>query len=668
MRHSIMNSKGRYPRLGTVAALALALASGVGCSVQSSTNPAELAGSQGAQISVPLAKVGSTAALQFASKGNGIVTITMADETAELYMSSVDSSLWVNGVQVVDTANSNTVAIVGGAKANVKGISVVSTTSLTGDVVILNYMNGLFGLGTSTTAGTTVSLTHGMNNSLIIKGTSGNDSFAFGAASNAGAVSISLTNSAKAPTKDILPTNISTYSVDMGAGNDTFTSAGNAATGLYAFGKGAGTPAVSVYGNDGNDTLVESAVVTPNETFSGGAGTDTVDFSARVQTAGTTFVGPVYATLDPTGSTTTSGAVTMGTCDTTVMNNTCVAPGVVATQANTPIGSPMLAVPMGGVVAVPTVTEGDYILDTEVILGTAGGDYLAGGPGCTSVTLNGGLGNDTFLEGPTSSTLGSGSEILVGGGGIDLVDYSLRSNALTVVMDNKTASGDPIAVTPASGPFSGQTCVEADTIGTDVANINLGNVGGSYTGNALNNVFYTLAGTGANSVFGLAGDDTLNEGAASNGAETFAGGLGTDTVDYAGRSAAVTVVMDGATTSGASAGAEGDLIGTDVENLYGGTAADSLTGNAADNDIEGNGGGDTICGLAGNDTLLGNAAIGSSTSFAQLHGSDCADTVVDTGYNVCLNTGATGVVTSGVSANGVIPVAAGLSYCQVVTH
>ncbi len=644
MRLSIMNSKGRFSRLGTIAALAVATAAGLGCSVQSSTTSSELASSQDAPISVALVAVGATQPLVFTS-GHGTVVITMKDETAEIYMNAADSSLMVNGVQVVDTAVTPHVpAIVGGTKANVKTITVNSTTATAGDIVILNYTNGLFGLGTTSAAGTTVNLTPAVAaaNTLVIKGTTGADSVAFGATVNT--PYISMTNSAKSPTRDIKPANVGVYSVFLGAGNDTFTSAGNAATGTVPFGTITGNPTVGVYGGPGNDTLVESAVSTPGETFSGGAGTDTVDYSARPVT-GASLVGPVYATVDPTGAV-TSGAVLMGTCA-----SACVPAG---TAVTTPIGSPVLVTggaASPGVPGLPTVVEADVILDADIILGTAGGDYLAGGPGCTSVTLNGGLGNDTFLEGATGAGP-NGSDTLIGGGGTDVVDYSGRIAVLTVAMDNKTPSGD-------STPTGTAGCVEGDIIGLDVANLMLGSIGGTYTGNLLNNKFFAVAGaTGSSTVNGSDGDDTLFEDTAAGGAETFNGGKGIDTVDYSQRSAAVSVTMDGATQGGAAG--ENDVIGTDVENLYGGSGVDTLIGNDNDNDIEGNGGGDTICGMNGNDTLLGYSALGGATP-ANLHGSDCADLVNDSGYNLCLNAGTGGT-----------PVAAGLTtagaWCNLATY
>jgi Ca2+-binding RTX toxin-like protein len=588
MRHGIMN-----PRLGMLTVLATVLASGLGCSAQTGSSSSDSTATEDSLISVHLATNPA-----FNSK-TGAVTITMADETAEIYIQSADSSLVVNGVQVVDTSvTPNVTAIAAGTKSNVKTITVGDNTGSVGDVVILNYLNGAFGLGSGTTAGTAVNLhsTTAASNSLVIKGTAGIDNYAFGASG------ISITNGAKAPTKDITSQNVGTYEVFLGAGNDIFTAAGNTAVG----GAFAGTNGVTIYGGDGNDTLVEGAVSTPKEIFSGGNGTDTVDYSARPA------LHPVMVTIDPTGITTASGQMTT--------------PGT----------------PSAG------VSENDYILDAEIINGSLGADYLAGGPAGTTTTLNGLAGNDTFMQGATPD----GAQTMNGGGGTDVVDYSTRTAALTVTMDGKTASGDSTANSGAG---------EGDIIGTDVANIKLGSGGGTYTGNALNNTFFAGI-AGASTVNGSTGDDTLNEGPDANGpsSETFNGGAGTDTVDYSARTAALTITMDGATASGDSAQSEADVIGTDVENVYGGSAADTIVGNDNDNDLEGNGGGDTICGGNGNDTLLGYAAVGNSTgNGAMLHGGDCADDA-DPGYNLCLNSGST--------TNGATPAAAGSQNCELVSH
>jgi Ca2+-binding RTX toxin-like protein len=592
MKLSIMNSNARFPRLGTVSVLAMVMAAGLGCSVQSgapvdSSSTASVGEFISVALAAPPAFVAST----------GIVTVTMTDETAEIYVNAADSSLMVNGVQAIDSSvTPHVTAMAAGKGANIKKIAVVDGASAAaGEVLILNYVNGVFGVGTAIAAGTTITYAHGTANTLVVKGTPQIDNFA------AGATGISLTNGAKTPTKDITvagAVGVTAYNFFLGAGDDIFTSSGNAAVvGVF------GHP-VAIYGGAGNDTLVEGIVSTPTETFSGGPGTDTVDYTLRPANK------PVSVAIDP------AGLITSGDAATTPGDPTAGA------------------------------TEGDIILDAEVIKGGAGDDFLMGGI-AGSVTLNGGLGNDTFCQG--DDTYKNGTDTLVGGGGTDTVDYSKRTHSLTVVMDNKTLSGDP----------TGNVHGEADVIGIDVANMKLGSGGGTYTGNALNNMFF--AGTGGSStVNGLAGDDTLSEALdANNGAtEIFHGGAGTDTADYSGRTAALTVTMDGHTGSGDLAGTERDMIDVDVENLYGGTGADALVGNVLDNDIEGNGGGDIISGMAGNDTLVGDPASGTADT-AQLHGNDAANTAEPGAFNLCLNTGSGGTP--------LLAPAAATANCQVFT-
>ena len=658
MKHGIMNSTRLYSRLGMVSSLAMVLAAGMGCSVQtgSPTESAPLASTE-QFISVALATAPTFAA------STGTVTVAMKDESAEIYINAADSSLMVNGVRAIDTSGATPVtAIAAGAKANITKILIGDTAAAaTGELVILNYVNGVFGLGTSSAAGTQLSFAKATN-SLVVKGTPTVDNWAIGTKG------ISLTNANHTPTLDITVGGAGAapkYNFFLGAGNDIFTSGGNSAAGA-AFGS-----AVAVYGGDGNDTLVETSASTPSETFSGGPGTDTVDYSARAATVALT------GTIDLTATTAIVGTSTLFTTQLGVGQTVTFSaqPGVpytisaiadathatlsaayagtvnaaatgVASRAVSVAIDPLGVIKSGDVpktLGDPTAgaVEGDFILDADVILGSAGNDQLMGGLAGT-VTLNGGLGNDTFCEG--DDTYFSGTDILIGGGGNDTVDYSNRANALTVVMDKSTPSGDPTG-NAAKG--------EADIIGTDVSNIKMGSGSSSYTGNALNNIFYQGTG-GTSDVSGLAGDDILNEGSAIGGNETFHGGTGTDLVDYSGRSNAITATMDNMTKGGE--GVEQDVIDIDVENLYGGSNGDTLVGNDLDNDIEGNGasaGVDIVSGMAGNDTLVGSGptVVALSTTIkAQLHGNDAADTAEPGAFNMCIDTGVAGTPLLGPAA------------------
>jgi hypothetical protein len=630
---------GIKSRLGVVASLAMVSASGVACSVD--TGSQTDAQSVGQYISTPLSTANAVKYDTTSAKNE--VDIIMAGETAEIYVNPADSSLMVNGQQAKDAAHGNAIAIAAGSKANIKTIKVTDTAGTKADILILNYLNGVFGLGTlvpasgmtpaAYTAGTQITLSPamGVTNTLIVKGTALADSYAIGQ------TGISLTGAAKAPTLDVTTTNVTAFNFFLGDGDDSFTSNGTTAVTGAAF-SGMSAPTIAIFGGNGNDTLNESAAATPNETFSGGPGTDTVDYSARTAA--------VYVRVDSTG-TAKSGASTLTDC-------TYVA---------------------------ASVTEGDFILDADVIKGGTGDDVLMGDK-TGSFTLNGGPGNDRFCEG--DDTFKSATDTLVGGGGVDAVDYSLRANTLSVTLDGKTKSGDATANSGA------KVTGENDLVGADVMNVYIGKGGSAmtpsvYNGNILNNTFFAGIG-GVATVNGSDGDDTLDEGTdvgstvtgvcdptmmtlpacpANNAAsETFNGGKGTDTVDYRKRTTALTVKMDGTTKGGASG--EQDIIAAlDVENLYGGTAADVLQGNALDNDIEGGGAGgsgnDIVCGGQGNDTLIGNTS--ATTDNEDLHGGDCTcttsmgtttcvDASTETGaFNLCFATGASGTPTVANSQN-----------------
>jgi Ca2+-binding RTX toxin-like protein len=590
MRRGMLNVGSRYGRFITATILAFAAGPMVGCAMQSGggTDDSQTA-TQNEFISVPLATVPTFVA------HSGAVTITIQDETAEVYINAADSSLMVNGVQAIDHSTTPpTVAIAAGAKANIKSITIADTMGMAGDVVILNYVNGLFGQGTHAAAATAVNFKTSLANSFVIKGTPNGNYIAFGA------TGITLNNLLATPTIDITATNVTTYDVYLGAGNDKFTAGGNSAIGA-AF-----THAVSVYGGPGNDTLVEGTTSTPGETFSGGPGIDTVDYSARTAA--------VSVAIDPLGVI-TSGAGPTATGD-----------------------------PTQG------ATEGDVILDADVIKGGTGNDQLMGGL-TGAVTLNGGLGNDLFAEG--DDTYNGGTETIQGGGGTDTVDYSLRTHSLVIALDGATASGDPHGNSGAG---------EKDIVGTDVSNVKWGGTAtmttATVTGNSLDNVF--TPGAGTNAIFGLAGDDTMLEGADANnnGNDTFHGGTGTDTVDYSSRTNDLTVTMDDHTASGDTVNGEADVIDMDVENLYGGSGADTLTGNALDNDIEGNAGNDVLAGLAGNDTLVGAAASGSMEA-NNLHGNNVLDAAEPGAFNMCINVGL---------GMGATPASVGSANCELVQN
>jgi Ca2+-binding RTX toxin-like protein len=107
-------------------------------------------------------------------------------------------------------------------------------------------------------------------------------------------------------------------------------------------------------------------------------------------------------------------------------------------------------------------------------------------------------------------------------------------------------------------------------------------------------------GEGRDTLIGRTGVDVLDGGP---GGDDLVGGVGRDRVDYASRSAPLTISIDGAADDGEAG--EGDLVDSTVEEVVGGGGNDHLTGSPAVDRLLGGPGDDTLDGLAGGDTLVG---------------------------------------------------------------
>jgi len=482
----------------------------------------------------------------------GVATLALA--SGDIAM--VNKNVTTGAIQVNGYACSTATA------TNMKKL--VVTGSAGAEELILDYMNGPWGLGTAAGVGVDVDLGAGAD-SLKIRGSKNADSYVFGATAL-------LVNGDTF--KDITVANVETFVVSLSDGNDAFSGAGNATAGA-AF-----PTAVTVYGGDGddtlrggagndtldggngNDTFTTGAVADGDDTLVGGAGSDTADYSARTN--------DLTLSIDGTANDGETGeADNIGT-------------------------------------DIETVKGG---AGNDTITGSANNDTLYGGPGNDTITgglgndtLYGDAGNDTFDEGAAAS----GNDVINGGAGVDTVTYTARSNAVTVYLDGIAHSGE-----------TGET----DKIATDVENVVGGGGGDTIYGSAADNVLdggagndtiwggagndTLIGGAGTNALHGDAGDDRFDQGTSALGDDTMYGGTGVDTVDYSGRTNDLTSVMDGATAGGETG--EADVIMTDVENYIGGAGDDTITGNALDNQLQGGAGVDTIAGLAGDDVIDGNA-------------------------------------------------------------
>lgn len=278
---------------------------------------------------------------------------------------------------------------------------------------------------------------------------------------------------------------------------------------------------------------------------------------------------------------------------------------------------------------------------------SAGGDTATGGVfdnssplnagGTKGVTVYGGAGNDTFLQGDATHI--APYETMYGGGQSgDTVDYSSRTLAVNVTVGAGTSNDGDVATT------------EHDSVENDMKVVNGGagadlltacpSVGGTdypvtFNGNAGNDTLtpyggaYIMNGGAGNDTFAMGDDVDAVPDPIIHGAGSLLGGAGTDTVDFSKRSlygvlvnltssytltAGAVTWATGYVTSGTAQATgslttpgttvtEGVRIGNDVENVLGTDWADSITGNALDNKITGYQGADALTGGLGDDTF-----------------------------------------------------------------
>ncbi len=489
----------------------------------------------------------------------GVMTIDANDaaQTIIIGRRAVDSAILVNGATCGSPAATST---------TLKVLNV--NQGMTGDqVVIIDYVNGLFATGTASARGVNVDLGAGTD-SLRIRGTTGADVFTFGASG------LAINNDTN---RDIDVTNVESFNVSLSSGTDSFTAAGGAGGAGAAF-----ASAVTVYGGDANDVIVGSA---QDDTIYGGEGADTI----------TGGLGNDMLFGDAGNDTFVEGAATSGDdafdggadSDTVSYATRTNAITVTVGDDQTDDGESGEVDDVQSTVEVVTGGLGDDTLTGDgganTLNGGAGADTLVGGAG--NDTLNGDAGDDTFDEEDASS----GGDTFNGGAGTDVVDYSARTSDLVVTMDGVAAN-------------DGES-MEADNVKSDVENLIGGAGDDTITGNASANVLTGF--DGDDTMDGGAGNDTFDEEAADSGADVFTGGAGADVVDYSARTGDLTVTMDGSAADDGEG--EGDDVHADVEGLLCGDGDDTVTGNALANDIDGGAGADTIDGGAGSDTLFGAA-------------------------------------------------------------
>jgi Ca2+-binding RTX toxin-like protein len=305
----------------------------------------------------------------------------------------------------------------------------------------------------------------------------------------------------------------------------------------------------------------------------------------------------------------------------------------------------------------------------DTIVGGDGGDTIDAGQG--DDTLTGGQGNDTMFPGNGNDTVSGGpgpdalemasipdgADTVSGGTGQDTADYSTRASSVTVTLDD-------VADDVAPG--------EGDNIASDIEGVYTGSGTDTLTGSDGDNYLdggesqdliqggdgddilvdgagddFLFGGNGSDSMYtnqgddvasGDGGSDTILTSSVSDGADSYDGGSGTDAVVYSSRSGDLTLIISG--THNGEAG-ENDIIGSNIETIYGGSGNDTIVGSLADNQLIGGGGNDTIDGGAGKDSIsgdTGNDALTAGDGADYVDAGDGDDTLhltdggVDTGF------------------------------------
>ncbi|HVW24622.1 MAG TPA: calcium-binding protein [Polyangiaceae bacterium] len=482
---------------------------------------------------------------------SGVMTVTVeSGETALIARRSTDSVITQNGDQCGNPARAS----------SLKALHVTADSSTT---VILSFAYGLYATGSATSpqSGIVVDMSSGGDFELV--GTSGNDTVTLGTRG----IGVNADTVADITFPHGEP---DSYTFSLGAGADTWTSDGGYGTGsTYTGGK-----PLAVFGGTGKDLFDEGASVTPNEEIHGEDDVDTVTFAKR------SAMNPVTVTL---GGSNGDDGDNGGEADDIVDAEILIG----GAGDDTMTAATDVAVTMSGGRGDDVLTGGSQV---DVLNGEAGNDTLVGAGG--NDTLNGGDGDDTFDEG----TAANGGDVFNGGAGVDTVDYSKRAGGVGVkiTMDGLAAN-------------DGQAGIEGDNVKADVENA----IGTDYndliTGNALPNRI--KGGKGNDQLNGGDNDDVFDEGddltSGDHDSDVIVGGKGIDTVDYSGRSAALTITLDGAADSGDQSVSPKEADSLDCENATGGSGVNTMTGNAAANWLMGGVSNDVIHGGDGDDTLDG---------------------------------------------------------------
>ena len=262
---------------------------------------------------------------------------------------------------------------------------------------------------------------------------------------------------------------------------------------------------------------------------------------------------------------------------------------------------------------------GDTYFGIEVVRGSDFDDSLTGNNSVNE--LRGGEGDDMLfgLGGNDRLFGGEGADSFDGGTGIDIVNYTVATTAVTLDLDTGGTGGEAAGDSFTSIEWVFGSVFNDDIMGDGGNNRLEGRDGDDILDGASGNDRLLggdgndtiFGGDGVDTIFGQDGDDTLFGGAGNDfffggsGADSHDGGSGIDTVSYLASTSGVVIDLQ---AGGISGDAEGDTY-TNIERVFGTSFDDYIFGSNDDDILLGNGGADYLEGGTGNDTLIGGAGI-----------------------------------------------------------